>query len=73
MSKRYNKIKDAVIAGLASGLYCYSCFTVEGHNTSTIIFGALCMFGFIYLAMREIDERIKAKAREKRVADVLQR
>ena len=66
MSKSYQKIKDAIIAGLASGFYCYSCFTVEGHNTSAVVFGTLCMFGCIYLSMRALDERVKEKVKEKR-------
>lgn len=64
--KRFNQIKDAIIAGLASAFYCYSCFTVEGHNVSSIIVGTIFMFGCIYLAMRELDERVKAKAKTKR-------
>lgn len=64
--KKFNQIKDAIIAGLASAFYCYSCFTVEGHNVSSIIVGTIFMFGCIYLAMRNMDERVKEKLRERK-------
>lgn len=71
--KLYEKIKDAIIGAFVAGIYCYSCFTVEGNNVPTVIFATVMMGASAYLIMRALDEKVYDKIKERKKANVLHR
>ena len=64
--RRYHRIKNILIALLASLFYCYSCLTVPGNNIGLIIFGTIGMFLTIGFMMFQFDVFLGLYNRRKR-------
>ena len=67
--RRYHRIKNIIIALLASLFYCYSCLTVKGHDIGLIIFGTIGMFLSIGFLMFEFDSLLGIRSSGRRKAE----